>query len=198
MNAFEQASQVEARGVVRLAPWLEERALGGNVVWTAKGRLSRFLQETIGDAVFQERETGALVAVELKCENRFTGNLFLETWSNRNLEHASDHAMRGSTPGWLCKSKADALLYYFLDSDTLVTCSVLALKRWAFDAPRSSFDDRGYPLVGRIYDYRITRQSRYAQMNDTWGHIVPIEHLRSEIGARKFRVQQLELPELAA
>ena len=195
MNAFDGASMVEARGMTILLPFLEERAEGACVVKLAKGRLARFLQATIGDVVFNERDTGALVSVEIKVEQRWTGNLFLETWSNRNLENPQSHADRGSNPGWLYKCRADALLYYFLDTDKLITCSVFALKRWAFAQDGENTDQWGKPLVGRIWDFPEAPQGRYSQLNDTRGRLVPISVLRDEIGAKRIEVRQLHLPE---
>ncbi len=79
-------------------------------------------------------------AVEIKIEQAWTGNLFLETWSKRNLEDKASHAELGSAPGWLLKTRADLLLYYFLDTDDLVTLPVFRLKQWAFGSGEEGQD----------------------------------------------------------
>lgn len=198
MNAFENASLVETRGMARLMPYLQEQAHGNAVILTAKGRLSRFLQETIGDAVFAALSDKSLVSVEIKVEERWTGNLFLETWSNRNLENPDRHAYIGSNVGWLYKCRADALLYYFIDIDTLITCSVFSLKRWAFCEPSGRYAEDGRPIIGKLTNFPEVPQSKYAQLNDTRGCLVPVSVLRAEIGAKRIRIQQLELPGIAA
>src|ERR1043166_1316452 len=107
MSGFESARVVEARGLSVLTPFLDERADGRFVLFD-KGPLARALQETTGDGVFNV-EDGGTFFVEIKCERKWTGNLFLETWSNRNLEDRQSHARRGCNPGWLYKLNADLL-----------------------------------------------------------------------------------------
>lgn len=185
MNAFDLARGVEAQAMVRLLPFLEEHTQSGRYVVTDKGRLAPFLQEIVGDVIFNDRQA-RVWSIEIKAERKFTGNLFLETWSNRNLEDAASHARRGSNVGWLAKLQADFLFYYFMDVDKLLIGQVLALKRWAF----------GYGEVeGRLYDYKEVRQSKYAQQNDTLGRLVPIADLREQMAPplKQYSVTQLEM-----
>ena len=182
MNAFTTASLVEQRGLAILLPYLEERAFKGRIVSTARGTLARTLQQDFGDYLLNTHDR-TVWAVEIKVEQAWTGNLFLETWSNRNLESKATHAELGSTPGWLIKTRADMLLYYFLDSDDLVTLPVFRLKQWAF----GSGDEGG------IYRFREKRQGRYAQANDSWGRCVPVDVLEQEIGAKRAKVRQMSL-----
>lgn len=171
MSAFATASLVESKAFARLEPFLEE-ASGGRLVVTNKGRLAPFIQEVVGDVVYNDRD-GRMWAVEIKAEeeNRYD-NLFLETWSNRNLEDAASHARRGSNPGWLAKVQADLLFYYFIGCDSLYVLNVLGLKRWAFGQGDTK---------GRIYEFPEKRQGKYEQMNDTWGRCVPIRVLLAEV-----------------
>ena len=60
-------------------------------------------------------------SLEIEIERHWTGNLFLETWSNRILDGRDACYEHGSMPGWLVTSRADLLMVYFLDSDDLVT-----------------------------------------------------------------------------
>lgn len=171
-----------------LSPFLEERA-DGRLVILNKGPLARALQEEVGDMIFTAKD-GSARSVEVKIEQVHTGNLFLETWSNKNLDSRESHASRGSTLGWMYKVKADLLFYYFLPNDKLYVFDFFVLKRWAFGC-----DGR----EGRRREYKEVMQKVHTQMNDTWGCLVPIEDLGRELrreggswGYRLFYPKQLE------
>lgn len=188
MNGFESACGVEARGKLILLPYLEQRSRG--MVLTNKGTLARHLQLIAGDALLNTHDE-KLWAVELKIEQRHTGNLFLESWSNRNLENKASHAERGCNPGWMVHCRADLLLYYFLNTDDLYSIDLFALKRWAFGSGSES---------GHLYQYRERPQSAYQQPNDTHGRLVPLGDLARALGngIRHCKVAQLSLPLEAA
>lgn len=199
MNPFAKASLVEARSLAVLEPFIAETH--GRYVLTNKGRLGSYLQQEVGDLLFNDGD-GRLWAVELKAEQRFTGNLFLETWSNRNLEDPAAHAERGSNPGWLYKLRADLLFYHFIDDDRLYVFSLFALKQWAFDAPSKRMrmaepDSSGVrsELRGRLFDFCERPQGKYEQRNDTYGRIVPIKVLEQECSPppKLLRPRQLSL-----
>lgn len=174
--AFDESKRVEAEAFAILRPYLSERA-DGRLVVTSKGTLSRWLQESVGDVLVNIGDDEKLFAIELKAERRHTGNLFLETWSNKNLNTRNSHAERGGNPGWMWKIRADILLYYFLDTDLLYSIDVLHLKRWAFGYMRE-----GERVDGRLYDFE-EKLVRCDQLNDTWGRCVPISVLLSEMRA---------------
>lgn len=185
MNAYDNARQVETRGMAVLVPFLKERAHDGRFVLTSKGRLARYLQETIGDALFNT-DVETLWSVEIKIEesNKY-GNFFLETWSNKNLSDKVSHASRGSNPGWLLKLQADLLFYYFVASDELYVIDLFKLKQWAF------VHGNGKPNIDRFPE-RL--QSKRTQMNDTWGRCVPIAVIEQEVaGVRKLFPRQIEM-----
>ncbi len=165
-----------------LLPYLEQRAYRSRLVSTAKSPLSRTLQQTLGD-FFMNTDAETMRSLEIKVERHWTGDRFLKTWSNLNLEDRDSHYERGSTPGWLVTSRADLLLTYFLDTDDLVTVPLLRLKRRAF----------GSALQGGAYAWPEKRQGPYAQANDSWGHCVPVEHLEREAGAKRTQVRQMSL-----
>lgn len=173
MNAFDSARLVEAEGIAILRPFLDERA-NGRLIMLDKGPLARALQQTTGDAIFQCPK-GRAWSVEIKTEKEHTGNLFLESWSNRNLENADSHAERGSTLGWFLTNRADLLMYYFLGTDQLYVLDFFKLKRWAFTG-------------WRILRYPERQQRRSEQLNDSWGWCVPIADLDYVLGERSFRV----------
>lgn len=190
MNAFESASLMERRGMVALLPFLEENSAGRMVV-TNKGRLAPFIQEVIGDVIYNDR-SGRMWTVEIKTDGTPYSNIFLETWSNRNLEDAASHAERGQNVGWLAKLKSDLLFYYFVERDDLYVFNLLGLKRWAFGCAGRK---------GRIYDFEEKLQGKHKQMNDTWGRCVPISVLLKEVRPtpKLLHPQQLNLwPENAA
>lgn len=166
-----------------LLPYLSERSSG--LVITSKGRLARYLQLEVGDVLFNTPDE-KLWAAEIKAEERWTGNLFLETWSNRNFSDRDSHAERGSNRGWMDHCRADLLLYYFLDADWLYTVDLFRLKQWAF-----GFGGQD----GHIYDYPERAQSKYGQRNETCGRLVPIEDLARALGTgfRRCRVKQLPM-----
>ena len=184
MNGYDEACTVEAKAMRILAPFWKEKSDNGQVVYIAKGLLAKVLQETYGD-VFWNR-SARLETIELKAEEKWTDNLFLETFSNRNLEDPASYAMRGINRGWLDKVRADWLFYYFLSNDTLCVMKMLPLQRWAFGVGSKP---------GRIYDFPEKQQRRYDQLNDTWGRCVPVSILEQELKPplKRMSVQQLQL-----
>lgn len=114
---------------------------------------NEFLQRTLGD--FTITQNTQKRSVELKAEQRFTGNLFLEVWSNRPAR----------TLGWLYTSRADILAYYFCDRRDLYVFSLPALQDWCFGVGANQ---------GAIYQYPEKVQTRYNQLNYSYGRCVPI------------------------
>lgn len=194
MNGFDAGRLVEAKGMAALLPYLKELA-DGRVVVTTKGRLARFLQLEIGDVIFNVGADTVWTA-EIKVESRHTGNLFLEMWSNRNFTNQKSYSERAATLGWMFHTRADLLLYYFLDTDDLYTIDVFRLKRWAFgyvDAERNRVD-------GRVYRFPEVVQTKNAQLNETCGRLVSIAAIRDAIGEgiKHCKVRQLSFLEEAA
>lgn len=181
MSAFEKSKSVEARSMAILLPFLQEKSHNGQFVVTSKGSIAKHLQEVVGDALMNT-DSETVWSVEIKAEVRFTGNIFLETWSNRNLEDRRGHAGRGSNPGWFIKTGSDLLFYHFLDSDKLYIFDIFKLKQWAFRTPSKNLKTGLMPddFPQRICDFPEKQQGKYRQMNDTRGRIVPIELLRNE------------------
>lgn len=201
MNAYEATRVVEADAFERLKPYLRQEA--SNFVMIDKGPLAKFLQGEVGDIMLNKRGSNKLLSVELKSERTHTGNLFLETWSNKNLENMQHRADYGMNPGWLHKSRADLLFYYFLDTDQLYIAQMFALQRWAFGS-RSSPQANLY--ASRLADptarieyfedwYPEVFQKKYAQTNDTWGRLVPVKTLmrNMEPPMKVVTVRQLDM-----
>jgi hypothetical protein len=183
MNAFDSARLIEAKSLALLTPFLQEKAHKGQFVLCLKGALAKALQETAGDALFNTAD-GTVWSVELKADDTDYPNLFLETFSNKNLDSPLNHSGRGSRAGWLITQGADILLYHRLQFDELLAIPMLRLKRWALG-------HEGEPA--RIYGFPEKRQGQRAQLNDTWGRCVPIAVIEREVGLRRFSVKQLTL-----
>lgn len=91
------------------------------------------------------------IRVEVKTELRHTGNLFWETYSNKSTGRL----------GWGLTSKADVLYFLFWADAIGYRIDDLQSKIWAFD-----YSKKNYPEV---------QQKKYAQTNDTWGRLVPVD-----------------------
>lgn len=188
MTAFDATRMVEERSRAILLPFIECHTAYGYVL-TDKGPLARAFQEQVGDVLFNSSD-GKMFSAELKAEKTHTGNLFLETWSNRNLDSVASHKERGSNPGWLLKLRADLLLYHFLDTGVLYILPMFKLQQWAFGTSKSQ---------ARIYDFPERGQGKYVQHNDTHGRLVPLAVLKQAGLVKVFYPQQCEMfPEEAA
>lgn len=81
MSAFTNCRIIEDDGMARLMPFLKAESFEGQIVRTAKGPLSRFLQNHLGDIMMNVEESGYLVTVEVKVEaSDKYGNLFIENF----------------------------------------------------------------------------------------------------------------------
>lgn len=192
-DAFTSARTVEAQSLAILRPFIREYSESGFVL-IEKSPLARSLQETIGDILFNHKKMGRMVSVELKAEQKHTGNLFLETWSNLNVANDVSFEERGSNPGWLIKLHPTLLFYHFLDVDRLYVFRFHRLAQWAFGLRSKSNPDG----ASRIHDFREVAQAKYQQKNRTVGHLVPVSVLAEEVGFHLANPQQLCLfPEAA-
>ena len=143
-----------------LLPYLESKAWRGQVIQVAKGPLAGHFQRHFGDLLIATGP-GRVASVEIKVNRRWTGNLFLELWSNKNLDDRSSHVERGSTPGWLITCRADVIGFHFLDTDSVLFLPLSRLQQWAFGI--------GDHIGAGFSDFPERRQRRYVQANDTWG-----------------------------
>ncbi len=186
MSAFKSCQEVEAEAVRRLTPFIEARSgepgQWGRFVLTDKGPLAKGIQETIGDVLLNQPGTGRLASVEIKAEQKHTGNLYLECWSNLNIHDRDSWEARGSNPGWAWKMYPTFLFYYFLDQDRLYVIRGYSLWKWMHGSTSSS----GAAGGTRIHDFRKA-QAGADQKNDTWGHLVPVDIIRKEVGLKEFR-----------
>ena len=152
-SAFDAASKVESEAYLVLLPYFKRLPDNAEIVPTS-GSLA--IQKLLGDFVLKRK--GRAKFIEVKAEMKWTGNLFIEEWSNRSR----------FTHGWLHTCSADVLAYYFVEERKLCMCPMAALKSWAFHG------DNG----GLLHTHPAKQQAKYDQMNDTWGRIVPVAALR--------------------
>lgn len=178
--SYRDACFVERRGMSVLLPHLETRAWRGRVLNVATGPLARTFQRRFGDLLVAT-SANAVSSVEVKTERRWTGNAFLEVWSNKNLNDRGNHIERGSTPGWLVTCRADVLALHFLDLDQVMFLPLFRLQQWAFGAGGRK---------ARIYDFPERQQRAYAQLNDSWGRVVPLDVIAAEVGAKRACLRQ--------
>lgn len=158
MSAIDTTRNIERLSLGILRPFIQQRAFNGQYVVTSKGPLSRELQRSVGDMLYN-RDTDSVYSIEVKAEqNNEHGNFFLETWSNRAR----------FTVGWMYSLNADFLFYHFLKNDQLYIIPFQKLRRWAFH-------DR------RVFEFPERKQSKYDQLNDTWGRCVPIAVVTHEL-----------------
>jgi len=164
MNAFQQAKTIEEIARQEILPWLHLKC--ESVEDTGD---SLWLQKIVGDFIVVQE--GRKRAIELKAEAKYTGNLYLEWLSNKPRR----------TPGWMWTCQADYLLYFFCDTRELYVIDFPALWAWAF----------GDGKPGQIYKYAEKCQSKYDQINYTWGFIVPIIELQhAGVPVKKITAEQ--------
>jgi hypothetical protein len=116
-----------------------------------------------GDWVITRRDNYEFT-VELKAEEKFTGNVFLETMSNW---HSSRY-------GWFLTSSAFQVWYVFLDLRTVYVLPLGVLRRWFWG---SDVD----PEDGACGRYRQVTQSKHQQKNMTQGYIVSVYDITAEV-----------------
>lgn len=186
VRAIDATRAVEAEGMKVLQPRFIEWSDEGRYVLTNKGPLSRHLQSIVGDVVMNHHGNVLGVEVKIEAEDKWK-RLFLETWSNRNLDNRVSHAEHGVNRGWLDHCRADWLFYYFVKEDDLYIIDLFALKQWAFGTSE-------HP--GRIYQHAERFQRKYNQPNKTYGRCVLISVLARELGEQAFFHVRAKEPEL--
>lgn len=174
MSAFQEACNVEQRSWEILEPYLKAHAFDGRFVRTAKGPLSLELQKTVGDVLVNSSREH-ITCIEVKAEERHTGNLFFERWSNRAR----------FTPGWFETLKTDLIWYHFLDLDIVYELPFERLRKWFYHG-----NNGAHPIA---HNYVQKKQGKYIQLNDTWGYIVCIEDIQNAGLIRKIFKPELEM-----
>jgi hypothetical protein len=160
MNAFHDRLKMETDALELLTPALCAASHDGRFVVARRGTLSNLLQPISIDVICQDSNQKAF-GIEVKAEAKFTGNLYLETWSNLDFDRRK--------PGWMFSCRADCLWTLFFDTLTLHKVNFRNLWEWSFSK-------------GRIYDFPELPQRKAEQLNKTFGRCVPIRVLEQECG----------------
>lgn len=162
--------QVEALGAEWAASLLTRWLAKGAVLTDTRTCANReFMQRLVGDFIATLSD-GVTRTVEVKTERRHTGNLFIETWSNRTVETE----MRRD--GWVFTLHADWLVYVFLDCEIAYLMPLLKLKEWCL-------------IEGNAYLYpekTVHLSLDGKQRNTTIGHPVPIAAMRAPVGIHAY------------
>ena len=170
------ANDVERRGI-ELAMQLITRSVspGSPVIDTNDARNRVFLQRAIGDYLILHEPTRQWHSLDVKTEAKYTGNLFVESWSNKTANrHARD--------GWIFTLGSDWLVMVYLDVRSVFIVDLPKLKNWCV-------------VEGRMLDYREATVHRYQdgeQKNRTTGHLVPWAVLVETIGFKCYQQQDGE------
>lgn len=134
-----------------------------------------FIQKHLGDMVWFNRDPtkhSGVSFAEVKAESKFTGNLFIETWSNW-----ADEPNRVN-PGWVTKIMGHWLFYVFLD------------RRILYMLPRT-------PLLSFFWmkhgEYPEKTQKKTTQRNITRGILVPVADVEGHLNATNTKYHIIEL-----
>jgi hypothetical protein len=147
-----------------MLPHIRNMAGGEPTPLQCKNDEKRYELQSFGDYVAYNAGINELFRLELKYETRHTGNLFIETWSNRSLLRM----------GWFLTLRTDYLFYGFSDPDRIVyVVRFKPLREWLWSIDKSE----KWPKYV-IDKYRFVMQTKNEQGNDTWGYLVPVEDIR--------------------
>ena len=181
MSSFERNVSFEDACVERIAayfkPLLAQAGLSLMLVQrtkdqTRKQGLLRDLQKAVGDAmVLQDGRIHR--TVDFKCERKASRNLFVETYSNLDLEGRL-------APGWLHHLQTDEIWYFFADTGDLHRICLPRLRAWLGEVVQPKC---GGPRQVRLMGFREVLQQSHAQPNRTVGRLVPIAALASAADA---------------
>jgi len=193
-RTFYDCRRIEALGLKMAERFLERH--GADYILVEGGQTAKFLQQIAGDIIARMPKNRRFWAIEVKTEreNRW-GNIFIEWFSNRNLEDRNSHGCRGTSMGWFAELRSDLLWYQFLDSQEIHIFDLFALQRWALWTPPEDREQR-HP---RIFQYNLKPEGITNQKNDTWGFCVPQKDIATIAGPdglvpyKKFHPDQYEL-----
>jgi len=100
--------------------------------------------------------------IELKAEQRTTGNLFIEEFSNYAPGEYAPSGMPRTTLGWFLTLRSDFVIYHFLDTGKVYKLDLKQLQ----ESPQL--------LYQKVCERKQCRACDEGQMNQTIGWCVPI------------------------
>lgn len=142
-----------------VTPLLESwKVPGTTLLDTNDAHQAELWQRTLGDVLMTTRWDGKHKGVEVKGEKTYTGNLFIETWSNREFGR--------QRIGWAFTTQCDSLVMVYLDVRAAFVMRMQKLYTWCFE------DGNLYRLMPE--KERVVHQSKEGrQRNVTCGVPVP-------------------------
>ena len=191
-DAFAECTEVAKESFRRLAPFIEQIS-GGRFVPLDRGALAAYLQQRFGDVLLR-LPNGMVATLELKAEEKNTGNTFFEVYSNL-VGSRRQHYEIANRAGWTFTSQATFTLYHFLDDDSLFAWDTLRAKRWAYGHWKAGTWRAGQLFRGdqRGPEFPERPHTKRPQQNNSVGRRVPHRILLNECGAVRLRVGQGEL-----
>lgn len=166
MSSFDHCKELGERGIREIMPLIES-LYDFEKIEVVPPDIELQFQD--GDVVVI-LQGGGRVTIEAKTEEDWTSRLYLEEHSNLSTGNR----------GWMHKSKAKLLFYYFLDRKLVYVIDLERLQRWAIDD-----DDTMEEPKGNRTRLPLKKQGTHDQLNDTWGYCVPIDVIRKEVGIIK-------------
>ena len=164
-------SETEREGIRLALPYLQRMCKpGAEPLDTNRAKNSELLQRTIGDYLVPCVD-GKLESYDVKTEREYTGNLFVETWSNRA-------AGVWEKLGWIYTLRSDYLMAIYLDVKAAFVIPYGPLYEWCITS--------GNLYVGNYRERLVHRSANGQQRNQTIGYPVPFSHI-----VDKLRIQCL-------
>jgi hypothetical protein len=148
MNSYQCSCTVRDASIALVVPWLESRG------WKLTPYTDKDDQQAKGDYMGRHTDEGCK-NFEMKAEQRWTGNLFLEEWSNRTFDP------KYRKLGWMFNLTAcDYVVYHFLDTGDAYIIDMANLRK--VDYPKNQW-----------------RQIESEQRNTTCGFLVSLPILEA-------------------
>jgi hypothetical protein len=155
MGLFAQKLLVEEKSEAFILPLLKKRG------WEISKHYP--VRDARGDyKITRGQET---FNIELKAEQRTTGNLFIEEFSNYAPGEYAPTGLSRTTLGWFLTLKADLVIYHFLDTDKVYKLDLKELQA------------RPNLLYLKACERKQCQACDAGQQNATIGWCIPVELL---------------------
>lgn len=135
---FKTCQNTEQKSLKQLLPTIERRFDHIEPITT------KLAQEYLGDYLAVKNNKAYIL--EFKAEEKHTGNLFIEIWSNE-----------GVNLGWFRKCRADYIIYHFLDNGKAYLINMAEFKKELIEP-----------------NHKQVKQNKHNQPNISVGLLVPV------------------------
>ena len=140
---YKTCQELEAKSIKRLLPMISNRF---DEIEPIESKLA---QRYLGDYLAVKNDKAYIL--EFKAEEKHTGNLFIEIWSNE-----------GVNQGWFRKCRADYIIYHFLDNGKVYLIDLPEFKKQLIES-----------------NHRQVKQAKHDQKNVSVGLLVPVSEYSS-------------------